>query len=169
MSRACNQVHIVGNSFVSRLGGFFFFCLSFAFCASSVVGSEVEEAQAADSIIKILKTQEAAWNSGDIKAFMQAYWKSEKLTFSSGGNVERGWQATHDRYMKRYPDRQTMGKLSFDSLEVELLSGDVALMLGRWKLDRQEPISGNFSLVWKKIDGQWVIVHDHTSADPKKE
>jgi len=26
-----------------------------------------------------------------------------------------------------------------------------------------EPLSGNFSLVFRKLDGRWVIVHDHTS------
>jgi ketosteroid isomerase-like protein len=39
-----------------------------------------------------------------------------------------------------------------------------ALVHGQWKLDRQsEPVSGNFTLVLRKIDGRWLIVHDHTS------
>jgi ketosteroid isomerase-like protein len=29
--------------------------------------------------------------------------------------------------------------------------------------EESEPASGNFSLVFRKIDGRWVIVHDHTS------
>ena len=65
-----------------------------------------------------------------------------------------------------------MGKLTFSDLEVFPLGDSAALMLGRWKLDRKEPIGGNFSLVWRKIDGEWLIVHDHTSSDrpatPKK-
>ena len=26
-----------------------------------------------------------------------------------------------------------------------------------------EPVGGNFTLVLRKIDGRWMIVHDHTS------
>ena len=99
---------------------------------------------------------------------MQAYWKSDKLTFSSGGKTQRGWEATRDHYLASYPDRKTMGKLKFSELEVERVSSEAALMLGRWRLDRDKPAAGNFSLVWRKIDGQWVIIHDHSSSDKEE-
>lgn len=117
------------------------------------------------SLTVILERQQTAWNSGDIAGFMDAYWRDDKLTFSSGGKVARGWQATFDGYKKRYPDKATMGQLTFSDLEVTPLSDSAALMLGRWKLQRSNPVSGNFTLVWKKVDGTWVIVHDHTSSD----
>ncbi len=117
------------------------------------------------TLSKILASQAADWNKGDIEGFMKAYWNSEDLTFSSGGKTERGWKFTRERYLKGYPDRETMGKLTFSDLEVFPLGETAALMLGRWKLDRKEPIGGNFSLVWRKIDGSWLIVHDHTSSD----
>src|SRR5262245_32515366 len=40
----------------------------------------------------VLNAQEDAWNRGDVDAFMQHYWKSDDLTFSSGGQTTRGWQ-----------------------------------------------------------------------------
>ena len=115
---------------------------------------------------RILSEQCDAWNRGDIATFMEAYWKSPDLTFSSGGATTRGWEATRDRYLKRYPDRATMGTLEFSQLEVRMLGDEAALMLGRWQLQREEPDGGNFSLVWQKIDGIWVIIHDHTSVTP---
>lgn len=39
-------------------------------------------------------------------------------------------------------------------------------MLGRWKLDKKEVASGNFTLVWRRIEGELLIVHDHTSVYP---
>lgn len=111
----------------------------------------------------ILEKQTLAWNEGDIDGFLKPYWNDENLTFSSGGNTARGWKATKARYQKGYPDKATMGKLTFSELEVYPLSEGAAFMLGRWKLDRESPAEGNFSLVWKKIDGQWLIVHDHSS------
>jgi len=119
-----------------------------------------------DTLEDILQTQAAAWNRGDIDAFMDHYWKSEDLTFSSGGKTTRGWQTTKDNYKLRYPTRDQMGKLTFDQLEVFPLGDTAALLLGHWHLDRTNPVGGNFSLVFRKIDGAWVIVHDHTSRSP---
>lgn len=111
-----------------------------------------------------LRAQEEAWNRGDIDAFMDAYWNSELLTFSSGGKTTRGWTATMTRYRERYPTKEKMGRLSFGELEVMPLGDSAALVLGQWNLEREsEPLSGNFSLVVRKFDGRWLIIHDHTS------
>ncbi len=119
----------------------------------------------ATELKNILQKQADSWNRGDIPAFMGAYWRSEKLTFSSGGKTTRGWEATRDRYLKTYPDKKTMGTLKFAELEVQSIDENAALMLGRWHLTREQPVGGNFSLVWQKIDGKWVIIHDHSSSD----
>lgn len=116
-----------------------------------------------DHLHGILGVQQAAWNRGDIRQFMDAYWNDEALTFSSGGKTTRGWQATYDRYKSRYPDRTAMGQLTFDALETSRIDEQAALTLGNWKLDKDQPARGNFSLVWKRIDGEWKIVHDHSS------
>ena len=112
----------------------------------------------------VLKAQSDAWNEGNIDGFMATYWKSEKLTFSSGGTVTRGWQQTIDRYKQRYDTRKKMGTLTFDELEVTLLSENAALILGNWHLARgEDSLNGNFSLVLRKFDDGWKIIHDHTS------
>jgi ketosteroid isomerase-like protein len=135
--------------------------------SSSTAESNDKGTKLHDQLSQILFEQSRDWNRGDIPKFMSAYWKDDRLTFSSGGTTTRGWQATLDRYLKRYPDQTIMGQLTFSELETEHLSDDVALMLGRWHLKREEPIGGNFSLVWKRIDGTWLIVHDHSSSDAK--
>lgn len=112
----------------------------------------------------MLARQAAAWNRADIDAFMNDYWRSPDLTFSSGGETTRGWQATRDRYHARYPDAGAMGTLTFDSLEALRLDEHAALLLGRWKLTRAaDAPGGNFSLVLRRDAGRWLIVHDHTS------
>lgn len=126
--------------------------------------SQSLRAEDADALHEALSRQADAWNRGDIETFMDAYWKSPRLTFSSGGEITRGWEETLARYRKRYPDGEAMGKLTFSELETELMGPDVALTLGRWALDRKEPARGNFTLVWRKLDGTWRIVHDHSSS-----
>ena len=129
------------------------------FDARFVIGQTVEE-----QLKAIVAKQAADWNRGYIPAFMQAYWNSEQLTFSSGGETERGWQATRKRYLEKYPTQEKMGRLEFSALEVHSLGPDAAFMLGQWKLIRQAPVAGNFTLVWRKLGDQWLIVHDHTSV-----
>lgn len=121
-------------------------------------------------IESVLKLQAAAWNRGDIDGFMEHYWKSEKLTFSSGGKTTRGWTQTKENYQRRYPTREKMGSLTFDQLEVLPLGESAALVLGRWHLKRdKDSLGGNFSLVFRRIEGRWLIVHDHTSRGAAKE
>ena len=91
--------------------------LFFAFFAGAPA-SMPTDTDLTKSLTGILEHQQAAWNSGDIAGFMQAYWKDDGLTFSSGGRVTRGWQSTFDGYKKRYPDQATMGQLTFSDLEV---------------------------------------------------
>lgn len=119
------------------------------------------------AIARLLARQAEDWNEGDIERFLEPYWKSEALTFASGGEVRRGFSATRDRYLKTYPDRQAMGRLSFADLETTPLGPDAALVLGTWRLDRDAgPVGGNFTLVLRRLDGAWTIVHDHTSRRP---
>lgn len=121
----------------------------------------------ATELQSILAEQRQAWNRGDLETFMEYYWKSDELTFSSGGKTARGWQATLDRYHQTYRSENKMGHLEFSELEVTPLGDGAALMLGRWQLsDNGAPSTGNFSLVWRKIDGKWRIIHDHSSQTP---
>lgn len=118
------------------------------------------------SIRAVLDAQAKAWNKGDLEAFMEGYWKSPKLSFSSGADVTRGWDATLARYKKRYQaDGAEMGKLTFSDLEIELLGADAALVRGRWQLvrNKDKPV-GIFTLIFRKLPEGWRIVHDHTSG-----
>jgi uncharacterized protein (TIGR02246 family) len=118
----------------------------------------------ADRIRQVLADQAAAWNRGDIPGYMQAYWHSDELSFSSGGKTTHGYAAAEAAYVHRYPTPERMGRLTFSELQVRMLCPEAALVLGRWQLDREpDPVGGNFSLVLRVIDGEWRIIHDHTS------
>jgi ketosteroid isomerase-like protein len=107
----------------------------------------------------------AGWNRGDLESFMAPYWQSDTLRFASGGSVSYGWQTVLDRYRNRYPDRKTMGRLTFSELDVRLLAEDAALAFGRWTLEREEDRpTGLFTLVLERMPEGWRIVHDHTSS-----
>lgn len=123
--------------------------------------------QKKSDILAVLQRQEQFWNAGDINNFMEDYWKSEELKFIGKAGVVKGWQATKDRYFKSYPDRATMGILNFGIQEIDFMSKKSAWVLGKWRLKRPEKgdIGGYFTLIFKKIDGKWLVVSDHTSSD----
>jgi beta-aspartyl-peptidase (threonine type) len=121
-----------------------------------------------DQAIKaVLDAQVAAWNQGDIDGFMAGYWKDEKLTFVSGGDITRGWEPTRERYVKKYQadGKDKMGKLTFSELKIEPLDPTAAIVLGRFELVRGEKTDwGRFTLAFKKFPEGWRIIHDHTSV-----
>ena len=115
----------------------------------------------------VLDAQVEAWNRGDLEAFMAGYWRSPDLVFCSGATVTKGWDETLARYRKRYQSEgRDMGRLRFDAVEVLPLGDDAALARGAFHLvmsDGKEP-HGLFTLLLRRLDGTWRIVHDHTSA-----
>lgn len=113
----------------------------------------------------VLDAQAAAWNRGDLEGYMDGYDRSPNTEFVGGDTINRGWQAVLDRYKKSYNSREKMGTLTFTDLEINVLSKDAALVLGRWRLKRasDEP-HGTFSLLFRKTKAGWRIVHDHSSS-----
>jgi len=117
-----------------------------------------------EQIKKILFQQEEDWNRGDIDAFMKAYWKSEDLQFGGANGITKGWKQTLENYKRGYPDKETMGKLSFHIKDMTQQSKEVVSLTGSWDLERiNDSPGGHFLLIWRKIKGEWKIVVDHTS------
>ncbi len=141
--------------FISLFLSFFLFPLS----------ATAQESKDFSTVKSILFRQQADWNKGDIDAFMNGYWESDKLKFVGAAGITYGYAATLKNYHRRYPDRATMGQLTFGVKSMEKLSRKVIMLVGTWDLDRESgPIGGYFTLMWKKIKGEWVVVADHTSA-----
>ena len=113
----------------------------------------------------VLDAQAAAWNRGDVEGYMDGYDRSPKTEFVGGDSITRGWQQVLDRYKQRYDTHEKMGVLTFSDLEINLVSKDAALVLGRWRLKRanDEP-HGTFTLLFRKTKAGWRIVHDHSST-----
>lgn len=115
------------------------------------------------AITTSLTNQQAAWNKGSIAEFMTAYWHSDSLQFIGSKGITYGWQKTYENYLKSYNTAEKMGQLNFTILEMKQISATAVYVVGRWQLSREKPVGGHFTLLWRKIDGQWLIVSDHTS------
>ncbi|RSK41071.1 YybH family protein [Hymenobacter perfusus] len=120
---------------------------------------------ARQAILQVLTTQTAAWNRGDVAGFMQGYWQNDSLVFIGKSGLTYGWQRTLDNYRRSYPDAAAMGQLDFSNLRIQPLSPEAAQVIGRWHLARPAAgdLQGHFLLVFRRINGQWVVVADHSS------
>lgn len=128
-------------------------------------GSRREKDKDLQSVREVIDRQQAAWNAGDIEGFMDGYAREETTTFVSGDNVTRGWQTVLERYRKNYDSREKMGTLTFSELELKPLSPFYVLASGRWQLAREgDAPRGRFTLVFRRTNEGWRIVHDHTSS-----
>ncbi len=113
----------------------------------------------------LLQSQQEAWNRGDIPGFMAGYWADPQLRFASGGDITWGHVETLARYQARYRNKDEMGQLRFDVLEVKLLSDSAALVFGRWALQRKtDAPHGLFTLLVEKRPEGWRVTRDHTSS-----
>lgn len=117
------------------------------------------------AVDSVLASQVAAWNRGDIAGYMEGYWKSDSLLFTSGGKVRRGWRETFAKYSAAYDTPGKMGRLSFSGLEYYFLSPGAVWVFGNWELEREgDHPGGVFTIIVSKFPGGWRIVHDHTSS-----
>ena len=129
----------------------------------SGLGFSQNNATRRDDVLKNMELQKIAWNKGDVREFMKYYWNNDSLKFIGSRGITYGWQKTLDNYLKAYPDKTAMGVLKFTIVEASALSESAVYVIGKWELQKEKPAGGYFTLLWKIINGRWVIVSDHTS------
>ncbi len=116
------------------------------------------------AIRAMLARQVVAWNAGDIAGYMKGYWENDSLVFIGKNGPTYGYKRTLARYKKSYPDTKAMGKLTSTIISIKQLSKEYYFVTGKWELDREAGnLSGSYTLLLKKIKGEWVIINDHSS------
>ena len=130
--------------------------------ACSITAAAQQKDKAA--IKSLMNRQIQAWNSGSIDDFMAGYWNDDSLMFVGQSGISYGWQSALNNYKKHYPDTTAMGKLTFKILQMKPLSRVYYFVAGKWDLRRSVGnVGGYFTLLFRKINGKWLIVADHTS------
>lgn len=110
------------------------------------------------------------WNRGDLDGFMSDYARDSTVSYVTGGHVQYGWQPLYDHYKATYfAPGTSRDSLSFVEIRVRPLTMDLAFATARFELHRGDSLvaSGPFTLILQKRGDRWLILHDHTSADPK--
>jgi ketosteroid isomerase-like protein len=133
-------------------------------------GPKVAPGDPQRDIAAMLERSAQDWNRGDLAGFMSDYVKDSTLSYVSDGHFRHGWQALYDHYQQAYfaPGTQR-DSLSFEELDVQPLTLNLALATARFQLHQGDSLvaSGPFSLVLQRQGSRWLILHDHTSPDPR--
>lgn len=130
-------------------------------CFVTKISAQTKEENA---IRAMLKNQENAWNEGNLEKFMIGYWVSDSLLFIGKNGPKYGYKTTLANYKKSYADTVQMGKFTSTILSMQKLSPNYYFVVGKWFLKRSiGNVQGHYTLLIKKIKGQWVIVADHSS------
>lgn len=133
----------------------------FIFCTHLCVGRENKSERA---IKTMLAAQVDEWNKGNIEGYMHGYWDNDSLLFIGSKGPRYGYGVTLKKYKEAYPDADHMGKLTSTITRLQKLSGKYYFIVGTWALKRNAgDVGGSYTLLLKKIKGNWVVVADHSS------
>ena len=123
-----------------------------------------DNSQDSAAIRLVMQKAQEGWNSGNLDEYMESYWKSDSLIFVGGKKISYGWNTTFKNYQKTYPDKSTMGKLTFSHIQIFFKNNNTAVITGAWKLTREKDIlEGRYTLIFRKLPIGWRIVYDHSS------
>ena len=147
------------------------FCVALAWAALSACFGQSEGLSSLrvpgmpEAVAATMQRQQYAWNQSDLAGFMEGYLPSDSLMFIGKSGVTYGHEATLKRYMTGYPDASAMGTLTFENLKWISLGDQAGWLMGKWALKKeaQEDAAGMYTLLWRKFEGTWLIVADHSS------
>jgi ketosteroid isomerase-like protein len=140
-----------------------------AACASTPASSAADGGEEArrlhDDLSTMLTDAAAAWNRGDLDAFMSDYLPGDRTSFVTNQGVLHGVDEVRGRYAPRFAPGAVRDSLSFARLETDWLAPGVAYLNAEYILSRGDSVvaRGPTSLVMLRHEGRWRIVHDHSS------
>jgi len=115
-------------------------------------------------ITDLLNRQTISWNKGNLDEFMSGYWQNDSLMFVGKDGITYGYTNALNNYKKNYDSPAKKGKLFFEIIKVKKLSAEYYWVLGKYFLKRTAgDTGGNYTLLFRKINGKWMIIADHSS------
>jgi ketosteroid isomerase-like protein len=114
----------------------------------------------------VMAANAAAWNEGNLPAFLAGYQNSGDVRLVADGAVAAGFSNVRRHYETLVASTGAMGRLSYSNLDVTMTAADIATVVGRYAHESGTARSaGAMTVVLKQIDGRWRIVQDTRIRD----
>ena len=137
----------------------------FAMLLLGLTGSAAAQDGAETAIQKELDAMLVAWNKDDLDAHIAPY--ADSATWTTATGLLRGRAAIRETLVRSFlRGSDLVGELSFGKAEFRRLGPDAMMTNGSFRvgnLPSGKSIDGQSTLIWKRIDGRWRILHDHSS------
>jgi uncharacterized protein (TIGR02246 family) len=116
-------------------------------------------------IIAVLDHGARAWDAGKLDEFLSDYLPDSSTTFITKTRTLHGIDAIRGVYAARFAPGARRDSLHFENVEVDVLAPDVVNTIAWYVLTRGDSVTerGPTSLVMRRVNGHWRIVHDHSS------
>jgi ketosteroid isomerase-like protein len=148
-----------------------FFC-GFAFAFITLFGSgcvrKVEVAGTKQTLEEAVKRWAESHNKNDIDLLASCVSKAEDVEFCILGNRIVGWTALRERYQQLFQERR-IAQFKVDNISTKL-SGNVGWVSFDWHMKTLTSEGASWisegveSQVYRKIEGEWLIVQAHSSS-----
>ena len=132
-------------------------------------GSNSSVATLASQITSQLDRAADDWNRGALERFLSDYAAESTTTFVDGRRARHGFEFIRQYYAPRFAPGAHRDSLRFEEVEARHLRPGLALVTARYVLTRGGVVtaSGPFTLVMEQRPAGWLILHDHSSSDPR--
>jgi ketosteroid isomerase-like protein len=148
----------------------FLFSLLVLFVGFPLAAQEGEDPDR-DAVRNVIETVAAGMQAGDFASLDTLFTDSRGLHIIEGAGVNHGWADYRDNHLA--PELEAFENFSYRWFAIEpVVDGDASWAAFRYELaaDTQGghvEIEGRGTLVLQRRDGQWKVVHMHTSGRRK--
>lgn len=119
-----------------------------------------------DIVRGVLTANAAAWNEGNLTAFLNGYDQSGAVRLVNGADIVTGINGVRKHYQAVVERAGAMGRLTFSNLDVTMTAPEVATVNGRYAHESgPAKTTGAMTMVMKQVDGRWRIVQDTRLKD----
>ncbi len=122
-----------------------------------------------EAAVRLALTQSATgFERGDLAMLNSVYANDESVTIFESGHANYGWTDYRDHHLVPEMKEFKNTKYALSDIKVKV-AGDTACATYKYALsgdikDRHIDVNGLGTAVLEERDGQWRIVHSHTSA-----
>lgn len=125
-----------------------------------VAGAADPEKEIYDQMMKMLD----AWNRHDLDAYLDGFLHSDDIVLVVDGETIRGWDLLSKAFQSGYPNKDEMGTVFFDRVQVQMLAPDLGFVLVWYSIAfPKKKQFGTDTIIVKKVAEGWREMISHTS------
>lgn len=127
-----------------------------------------DHSPAQHEVVLLLERVASLMQAGDLTALDEVYAPGRGVHIIEGAGVNHGWAEYRDHHLA--PELAAFENFSYRWFAIEpVVSGDMAFAAFQYELDADTPdghvaTRGRGTVVLRRMEGAWKIVHSHTSG-----